>query len=124
MSVFFGTYTLQNFQLESPKMKLCEFVRVPMVSDCAKFAVQISKDEAPTPLLTVKLFFIFEHLSRVHLATVKIHSVSQTPPNLKQVSCICFRASTVCPSRNCKNSQCLSNSTKLQTKDIAGSSKQ
>ena len=24
---------LQNFQFESPKMKLCEFVRVPMVSD-------------------------------------------------------------------------------------------
>ena len=39
------------------------------VSSWAKFAVQISKDEAPTPLLTVGLLFIFMHLSCVHLAT-------------------------------------------------------
>ena len=69
---------------ESPKMKLPEFVRVPLVSDWAIFAVQISKDKAPAPLLTVGLLFIFMHLSCVHLATLKIHSVSQTPPNLKQ----------------------------------------
>ena len=75
---------LQNFQFETPKMKLCEFVRVPMVSDGAKFAVQISKDEALTPLLTVGLLFIFVHLSRVHLATLKIHSVSQTQSNFEQ----------------------------------------
>ena len=50
----------------------------------AKFAVQISKDEALTPLLTVGLLFIFAHLSRVHLATLKIHSVSQTPLNFEQ----------------------------------------
>ena len=56
-----GESTLQNFQFESPKMKLREFVRVPTVSDWAKFAVQISKDEAPTPLLTVGLLFIFGH---------------------------------------------------------------
>ena len=60
---------MQNFQL----MKLCEFVRAPTVSDRAKFGVQISKDEAATPLLTVGLLFILGHLSRVHLATLKIH---------------------------------------------------
>ena len=53
-------------------------------SDWTKFAVQISKDEALTPLLTVGLLFIFVHLSHVHLATLKIHSISQTPPNFKQ----------------------------------------
>ena len=67
-------------------MKLHEFVRVPTVSDWAKFAVQISKDEAPTPLLTVGLLFIFGHLSRVHLTTLKIHSVSQTSPNFEQTT--------------------------------------
>ena len=77
---------LQNFQFESPKMKLREFVRVPTVSDWAKFAVQISKDEAPTPLLTVGLLFIFGHLSHVHLTTLKIHSVSQTLPNFEQTT--------------------------------------
>ena len=46
---------MQNFQFESPKMKPRESVRVPTVSDRAKFAVQISKDEAPT----VRLLFIF-----------------------------------------------------------------
>ena len=56
-------------------MKLCEFVRVPMVNDGAKFAVQILKDEVPKPLLTVGLLFIFVHLSCVHLTTLKIHSV-------------------------------------------------
>ena len=67
-------------------MKLREFVRVPTVSDRAKFAVQISKDEAPTPLLTDGLLFIFGHLLRVHFATLKIHSVSQTTPNFKQMT--------------------------------------
>ena len=86
MSVFFGTYTLQNFQFEFPKLMLCEFVRVglPRVSNWAKFAVQISKAEAPTPLLTVGLLFIFMNLSHAHLTTLKIHSVSQTPPKFKQ----------------------------------------
>ena len=65
-------------------MKLHEFVRVPTVSDRARFAVQISKDEALTPWPTVGLLFIFGHLSRVHLATLKIHSVSQTSPNFEQ----------------------------------------
>ena len=64
-------------------MKLCEFVRVPRISDLAKFVVQILKDEALTPLLTVGLLFIFMYLWYVHLATSKIH-VSQTPPNFKQ----------------------------------------
>ena len=54
-------------------MKLREFV-----------TVQISKDEALMPMLTVGLFLIFTHLSHVHLATLKIHSVSQTPPNFEQ----------------------------------------
>ena len=40
-------------------MKLCEFVRVPRISDLAKFVVQILKDEALTPLLTVGLLFKF-----------------------------------------------------------------
>ena len=57
---------------------------MPKVSDCAKFAVEISKDEAPVPVLTVGLLFISMHLSCVHLATLKIHSISQTPPNFKQ----------------------------------------
>ena len=37
------------------------------------------------PLLTVTvgLLFIFVHQSRVHLATLKIHSVSQTPLNFE-----------------------------------------
>ena len=35
-------------------------------------------------LLTVGLLFIFGHQSRVHLTTLKMHSVSQTSPNLKQ----------------------------------------
>ena len=88
-----GSLTLQNFQFEFPKMKLCEFVRGATVSDWAKFAVQISKDEAPTPLLTVGLLFI-----------------------------LC--ASITCPSHNFGNSQRLSSSTELRTKDIAGSSLQ
>ena len=75
---------MQNFQFEAPKMKLREFVRVPTASDGAKFAVQISKDEAPTPLLTVGLLFIFVHLLCVLLATLKIHSISQTPLNFEQ----------------------------------------
>ncbi len=75
---------LQNFQFETPKMKLREFARVPTVSNWAKFTVQILKAEAPTPLLTVGLLFIFMHLSHVHLATLKIHSVSQTPLNFEQ----------------------------------------
>ena len=33
------------------------------------------------PLLTVGAFFIFVHLLCVHLTTLKIHSVSQIPPN-------------------------------------------
>ena len=38
------------------------------------------------PLLTVAigLLFIFVHLLRVHLATLKIHSVAQTPSNFEQ----------------------------------------
>ena len=75
---------LQNFQFEFPKMKLCEFVRVPMVNDWARFAFQISKDEAPMTLLTVGLLFIFGHLSYVHLETLEIHSVSQMPLNFEQ----------------------------------------
>ena len=66
-------------------MKLREFVRVPTVSGGAKFAVQISKDEALMPLLTVGLF-IFGQLSHIHLATLKIHSVSQTLPNFEQTT--------------------------------------
>ena len=81
---FLGDYRLQNFQFEFPKMKIREFVRVPTVSDWAKFAVQILKDEALTPLLTVGLLFIFGHLLRVHLATLKIYSVSQASPNFEQ----------------------------------------
>ena len=76
--------TKQNVQFESTKMKLHEFVRVPTVSDRAKFAVQISKDEALTPLLTVGHLFIFVHLLCVHLATLKIYSASQIPPNFEQ----------------------------------------
>ena len=67
-------------------MKFREFVRVPTVSDCAKFAIQISKDGALMPLLTVGLLFIFGHLSHIHLATLKIHSVSQTSPNFEQTT--------------------------------------
>ena len=59
-------------------------LRVLTVSDWARFAVQISKDEAPTPLLTVGLLFIFGHLSCIHLTTLKIHSVSQTSQNFEQ----------------------------------------
>ena len=65
-------------------MKLHEFVRVPMVSDRAKFAIQISKDKALMPLLTVTLLFIFVHILCVHLTNLKIHSISQTPLNFKQ----------------------------------------
>ena len=61
-----------------------EFVRLPRVSDWARFAFHISKDEAPMPLQTVGLLFIFMHLSCAHLATLKIHSVSQTPLNFEQ----------------------------------------
>ena len=53
--------------IKSPKMKFHEFVRVLRVSNWAKFAVQISKDEALMPLLTVGLLFIFMHLSCVYL---------------------------------------------------------
>ena len=65
-------------------MKLREFVRVPRLSHCVRFVDQISKDEDRTPLLTVGILFIFTHLSCVHLATFKIHSISRTPPNFKQ----------------------------------------
>ena len=65
-------------------MKVCEFVRVPRISDWAKFAVQQSKDESPRLLLTVRLLFISVHLSCVPLTTWKVYSVSQTPPNFKQ----------------------------------------
>ena len=61
-------------------MKLHEFVGVPT----AKFAVQISEDEAPMPLLTVTLLFIFLHLLCVHITTLKIHSISQAPLNFEQ----------------------------------------
>ena len=44
-----------------------------------RFPVQISKDEALTP---VGLLFIFVHLSCVHVAILKIHSIS--PPNFEQ----------------------------------------
>ena len=54
------------------------------VSDWAKFAVQISKDETPMPLLTVELLFISRHLLCVHLTNLKIHSISQTSPNFEQ----------------------------------------
>ena len=37
-----------------------------------------------TPLLKVGLLFIFMHLSCVHLTTLKVNSVSQTPPNFEQ----------------------------------------
>ena len=77
---------LQNFQFEFPVKKLREFVSMPTVSDWATFAVQISKDEALMPLLRVGLLFIFGHLSRIHLATLKIHSVSQTSPNFEQTT--------------------------------------
>ena len=82
----FGDLPLQYFQFEFSMKKLHEFVRVPTVSDWAKFAVQISKDEALMPLLKVGLLFIFGHLLRIHLATLKIHSVSQTSPNFKQTT--------------------------------------
>ena len=36
------------------------------------------------PLLTVGLLLIFVHLLCVHLATVKIHRVTQTPMNFKK----------------------------------------
>ena len=36
------------------------------------------------PLLTVGLLFIFVHLSRIYLASLKIHSISQTPLNFEQ----------------------------------------
>ena len=65
-------------------MKLREFVRVLRLSDCVRFVDQISKDEDQTPLLTVGILFIFTHLSCVDLATFKIQSISQTPPNFKQ----------------------------------------
>ena len=54
------------------------------VTDLAKFAVRILKDEAPMPMPTVALFFIFVLPSCIHLATLKIHSVSKTPPNFEQ----------------------------------------
>ena len=93
---FWGTYGVIDCKISSLKLQRwsSEFVRVPMVSDWAKFAVQISKDEAPTPLLTGGLSFVY------------------------------FHASIACPSCNFENSQRLSNSTELRTKDIAGSSKQ
>ena len=65
-------------------MKFHESVRVPMVSDRVKCAIQISKDKALMPLLTGTLLFIFVHLSCVHLTTLKIHNISQTPLNFKQ----------------------------------------
>ena len=37
-------------------------------------------------LLTVGLLFIFGHLVRIHLATLKIHSITQTSPNFKQTT--------------------------------------
>ena len=80
----FVRVTLHSFQIEPPKMKLCEFVRVPRVSDWARFAVQISKGEALMPWLTVGLLFIFMQLSCVHLTALKMDSVSQTPPNFEQ----------------------------------------
>ena len=36
-----GNRLLQNFQFESPKMKLREFVRVPTVSEWAKFDLNL-----------------------------------------------------------------------------------
>ena len=36
------------------------------------------------PMLTVGLFFIFVRSSCIHLATLKIHSVSKTPLNFEQ----------------------------------------
>ena len=61
-------------------MKLGEFVRVPTVSNRAKVAVQILKDEALTPLLTIG---IFGHLSCIHLAT---HSIFHTLLNFEEMT--------------------------------------
>ena len=71
-----GNWLYKNFQRWNSMSLL-----VPTVRDWAEFAVQISKDEVPTP-------------------------------------------SIMWPYRNFENSQRLSNSTKLQPKDIARSSKQ
>ena len=43
-----------------------------------------SQNEAPTPFLTARLLFISMHLLCVHLTTLKINSVSQTPLNFEQ----------------------------------------
>ena len=82
LNVGFGGTKISSLKLQ--RWSSVSFVRVPTVSDWAKFAIQISKDEAPTPLLTVWLLFILVHLSRAHLATLKIHSVSQIQPNSEQ----------------------------------------
>ena len=36
------------------------------------------------PMRTVGLLFILGHLSRVHLTTLKIHTISQNSPNFEQ----------------------------------------
>ena len=69
-------------------MNLRGFVWVPREWNQANFADKISKDEDLTLLLTVGLLFIFVHQSCVHLAILKIHSVSplnfeqRTPPEV------------------------------------------
>jgi len=87
----------KNFQFQSPKMKLHEFVRVPMVSDWARFAVQISKDEAPTPLL-----------------------ISDTIADSRAF--VYFGASIACPPRNFENSQHLSNSKQRASPEVVNNS--
>ena len=58
-----------------------------VAKDCEKvvnFERIFLYEPCPMSLLTVGLLFIFVHQLCVHLATLKIHSISQTPPNLEQ----------------------------------------
>ena len=76
-------------------MKLSEFVRVPRVSNWAKICSSNLKGWRSDATANSRLLFVFVHLSWVHLTTLKIHSIFQTPLG-----------------------------TELWTKDIAGSSAQ
>ena len=85
---------LQNVQFESPKMKLHEFVRMPTVTNWAKFAVQNLKGWSSDTTANSRAFVYFR-------AYIMFWS-----------------------SGNFENSQHLSNSTELRTQDIAGSGEQ
>ena len=111
-----------NFYLFLIPSQKCAHLNVRFLGACgvtnfAKFPVWISKDEAPWICQGAHA----KRLSQICRSNLKGWS-SDAIANRRAF--VYFHASIMWPSRNFENSQHLSNSIKLQTKDIVRSSKQ